>query len=203
MKKQLIRMSIAILSIWSFAANADPIVYEIESYTSGNFSASWLHHASNCGSNGPDSGIPLCMSGGGLQSIFGTIEGNLAAGILSITGGELTIGGNAHLVLGGALGAFGSAPAWPNAWHIEIASLGTFYFEDIAMSSGPNFFDGQQLILWGQNMAAYDCAINKCTDHRPWGIDLYGSAVSVPEPGTLALFGIGLIGMGLARRKAA
>ena len=32
-----------------------------------------------------------------------------------------------------------------------------------------------------------------------WGGPTY---VSVPEPGTLTLFGIGLLGLGLTRRKA-
>jgi len=188
------------LGTLSIAANADPIVYEIESYSTGNYSASWLHQASNCSGAGPDTGLPLCMSGGGLQSIFGTIEGDLVAGLLTITGGQLSIGGTAYDVLGGFLGAFGDG----NIWSIDIESHGRFLFENIAMgSAGPNSFDGQELILWGQNIGAYYCAQNQCVDNlTPWGIDLYGKAVAVPEPSTLILFGFGLLGIGFAKRKA-
>ena len=45
-------------------------------------------------------------------------------------------------------------------------------------------------------------ASSASTSNATWGfVTTVSSATSVPEPGTLALFGIGLFGMGLARRK--
>ena len=100
------------------------------------------------------------------------------------------------------LGAFPSAgDTLADLWTITIAGLGTFYFENFNMGADkPNFFDGSEFILWGQNQAAYDCSpgVTTCDDRRE--IDLYGK-VSVPEPGTLLLFGVGLIGIGLSRRR--
>lgn len=202
MYQQIIRISIVLLSLFSFAANADPITFEIEAYSEGNYSASWLHSADYCGGSGPTMMLPLCMGGNTLLSIFGSIEGNLVADVLTITGGQLSIGGNLHDVTGGVLSAFVGL----GTSEIEIDTYGTFVFENIGMGTGlPNYFDGEELILWGQNLDAYYCpTITGCMENTgTWGIDLYGKSVSVPEPGTLTLFGLGLIGMGFARRKTA
>ena len=64
-----------------------------------------------------------------------------------------------------------------------------------AMFSFTAGLDGLATIEFASNAAALaqHMSIN--------GFQLTGAAVSVPEPGTLALFGIGLFGMGLAGRK--
>ena len=185
------------------AAMADPIpvTYDIGQYGTGGYSASWVHSASGCEGIGPDTGMTLYMCGAAL-STNGTIEGSLDGGVLTITGGTLNIGGTDYDVQGGMLGSL------VDEWRIQIENFGDFLFEGLVMGDGlPNFFDGSEMILWGQNLQAYICepgndSCSAVTGIDRWGIDLHGVArVQVPEPGTLALFGIGLLGLGLAKRR--
>ena len=163
----------------------------------GGYSASWLHGATGCSGPGPSGGT-LYMCGGPLLEIVGSITGELDGGVLTIMGGSLNIGGTDYGVLGGMLGAF---PAVDFMWSIVIAGLGTFYFDNIYMGTGlPNHFDGNDLILWGQNWNAYFCAVGRAGCDR-WGIDLYGAKSSIPEPGTMGLLGIGLLGLDFSMRR--
>lgn len=182
-------------------ANAVPVTYEIGPYDEGGFSASWLHGANGCGgTTGPQTGSTLYMCGDPISPITGTIEGDLNGGYLAITGGTLTIGGSSFGVIpfSGVLGPFGL----DIAYGFGIEDHGFFIFEDIDMGSGrPNYFDGEELILWGQNYWSYVCEPGQCAKGLRWGIDLYGRRIVVPEPGTLALFGIGLLAMTALRRR--
>ena len=194
------KLLICSIILWSSASLADPInvSYDVGDYSVGGFSASVLHSASGCASEGP-AGFTLYMCGGPLLDIVGTIAGVLDNGLLMISGGILNVDGTDHAILGGSIGDF-STLVPGEAYSLIVAGLGTFYFEPIDMGTGrPNFFDGNELILWGQNDDTYFCE-SECVN---WGMDLYAERVAVPEPGTLALFGIGLLGLGLVRRRKA
>lgn len=190
------------------AANATPIdvKYEIETYSSGGFSASWLHTASGCTGTGPDSDDTLYMCGGLTTPVTGYIKGSLDGDILSIVGGTLFMLGKDYDIKGGSLGGDFTNAVDDLLWYLDVEFFGTFYFENIAMGpGGPNSFDGQEFILWGQNDDAYHCVPDpsKGSYCNSWGIDLY--AQRVPEPGTLALISLGLFAFALTslRRRVA
>ncbi len=197
--KNLIRILALTMLVSPLTVSADPVSvsYDIGPYIEGGYSASWLHGATGCSGPGPSGGT-LYMCGGPVLEIVGSITGELDGGVLTIMGGSLNIGGTDYGVLGGMLGAF---PAVDFMWSIVIAGLGTFYFDNIYMGTGlPNHFDGNDLILWGQNWNAYFCAVGTAGCDR-WGIDLYGAKSSIPEPGTMGLLGIGLLGLGFSMRR--
>lgn len=97
-------------------------------------------------------------------------------------------------------------------------SSGTFYFADRdfnggTISDGPNYIDPSVLYLWGNNWinasggsTDRDTFVAPCgggilltlsTDcgGTALGLDLYGEARTVPEPGIAALLAMGLLGM--------
>ncbi|MEL7185808.1 MAG: PEP-CTERM sorting domain-containing protein [Pseudomonadota bacterium] len=184
-------------------ASADPIrvAYQIGDYSAGGFSASALHTADGCRATGPTTGANLYMCGSRvIDDVTGMIYGILRDdGSLRIRRGFLNINGERHRIRGGGLD-----PSRELFGGLDLAGYGIFLFEHLNMGAGlPNSFNGDELILWGQNIRAYECdgSRSRACLRRGWGIDLYGKRVAVSEPGTLALFGLGLIALGASRRR--
>lgn len=212
--KTLILFSAVMLGGQSMA-DVIPVEYEVGPSPGGlgGYSASWRHSADGCPGEGPNSGLTLYMCPGDadiLDAMTGTLEGEFdtVTGILTLTGGALIAGGETWNVNGGSLGDPDFSASGFVTWFISTVEAGIFDFEDLGMA-GPNrlVFDGlavpTNIILWGQNHAAYFCEPDApdCQFGDRWGVDIYATLVSVPEPGTLALLGFGLLMLGFVRRR--
>jgi len=179
--------------------------YQIGPYSTDGYSASWLHSAgghpapSDLDLNHDGLNDTLYMSPGpeGIKiALTGMLGGDWDGTILSNITGML----NGTMITGGSLGGAYYSAAMDPLWYLDLADGGTFYFEQI--NGVINQIDATHLLLWGQNTAAYlgqdgGCVINGCTQQRRWGMDLYGTAKSLPEPGTLFLMVLGLASMSL------
>ncbi len=218
MQKYLRQFFMAATLFIAAPAFAVPVVYDITSYASGNFSASWLHSADGCESGG------LYMCAGNTSDSFqtailgGVLYGDYAGGELSNIGGVLVFAPNAAgwtglELTGGALGGSGD-------WYLDYnlfggQASGRFLFESMNMGAGgPNAYSLQDLVLWGQNestyanhSASYVPSSWLHTDNPFLGLDLYGELVSSPtavsEPSTLGLLLAGLGLVGWRRRQSA
>ena len=100
--------------------------------------------------------------------------------------------------------AYGDDQGTPGPWRgIELGGtsldnliiLSSDLFADLADGTFDIFGDNNGLIIWGGNRA-----LLTITTEDP-EIEISGGPTLVPEPAGLALFGLGLTGLGIVRRK--
>lgn len=192
------------LLMWlAHPAFAGMVTYDIGPYRAGGFAASYLHSADGCAgrgrldldSNGRRDRLYMC--GDRQQSISGQITGQWDGRKLTDISGSIA----GHKVTGGSLGGAYyrkvDGQRLPR-WNLRLEGLGLFVFERMPI----NQINGQQLTLWGQNLATYLCSSRSCRNRHGLGMDLYGSArAALPEPGSIGVMLAGMLGFALALRQ--
>jgi len=174
---------IALLPVYSWAMSQEN--YDLSGYAHG-----WS--ISNFWSSGSVSGS---WNGSTLSNISGSLSGH--KGSVNITGGSLAANGAGSLDL--SISRYNST------------YTGTISFFDNGYYGGgyDNSVSADYLNLWGgdwlQKTWTSNWSGNTYNFGKWWvGLDLegYGTPVTqVPEPATFALMGLGLLGLGFARKK--
>lgn len=211
---------VLIMAIVPAIALSTPITYEIgpDDPDVPGFGASFLHSAGTHTGGG-------YFANGNTMRISGMLTIDLDTGAAS---GILTGPGSGDMDFGKGDGEWtlqitggGKTPGTPffggiaELLHLDYelfkdsASQGTgsFYFADRDFNGGsnpsPNTLSTSQLILWGNNwINTTGDSTSKDGVAMPLGIDLFGTPTPVPEPTTVALLGIGLVGFaGTAVRR--
>ncbi len=210
MKIKFITIFLTLYLASTTASWAIPLGFEIGPYSTGGFSASWLHSASSSpaasdldlDNNGSNDTLYMSPgSQGQLIALTGMLGGDWDGTILSNITGMLNGG---SMITGGSLGGAYYDASMNPLWYLDLDGAGTFYFEQI--NGMINQINDDYLLLWGQNEAAYangpdTCNSNQCASQPRWGMDLYGKAQALPEPGTALLMMFGLTALIAASRR--
>ena len=161
----------------------------VGSYSGNGFSGSALHSTNGCF----NSGYYMCGS---------TIHNGLAGTL------NLTQSGNAYTnIMGNLIASDGTQVSIMSgtlytsltggSWGSLTTNYGVVNFDDLSAfySGAANNYVDDAFYLWGQNSTA------NSSFNPSWGLDLYGTIVEVPEPASMGLMTLGLMGVVATRRK--
>ena len=95
--------------------------------------------------------------------------------------------------VGGTLNENSSASFSASADGQSISSLGPF--------SAAGAFAGSEVSMFANGASPYSITLVAVIAHEGRGTSSFDYQVQVPEPGTLALFGLGLLGLGMGRMR--
>ena len=210
---------VAAFALCAQDAKADTIEHDIIHGTEGNVSYSWLTQGSNTsGQLGSGDhkwriyGAVDFLYSSSLDSISdasGTVDVKEYDGSAWVKVGEITFtdadfgNSDAKDTSGGSLlGVFDVTFTVTDAtsdFADAVAARGsaTVGFADTTYyGSSFNSFNAKDIRLWG-NEQIYDSSLEEATN---WGFD-WASVSEVPEPGSIVLLGLGVVGFAVVRRR--
>ena len=206
----------AMLVFFATSANADPIKLEISDTFDFSGTVVSAVDTDNDGmvmiNSGLGDWVANVVTGFSSPLIGDETVDKIDLNSVNVSGGEGTIyirltGTDFDKLLGQYITAFGGTTDGSVSFQSYADATNTEFGQGILLSDSGTISttafsgqDGGSINMTGPYSLSIYAAI---THDAGFQISSFDYLVSVPEPGTLALFGIGLFGMGLARRKKA